>query len=422
MLRSLADNSFSLMSCNVAGLPALLSSGDPATNSVELGRRLGGWDIVNVQEDFNYHAQLYSQNAHAFRTPTSGGVPFGSGLNTLSKYSFSNITDLERVKWSTCSTFESADCLTPKGFTFLKVQLADGVTFDLYNLHADAGTTAADLVARRANLDQVAAFAAANSKDNAVVIMGDTNTRYTRADDNIRTLVSTLGLTDAWVAKVRNGVPPAAGADALLCDAAAVDDTCEVVDKILFRGSKALTLTLESYKNENAAFLDAGGKALSDHFPISATFSWSLAPAIRLSNAVGGPHGTYFTGLASAAAGQTVSSITIRGGARVDGVSLTVSAPTAASVSYGGTGGTASTLALARGEYIKSLEAHWGKKDERTRIFYLRAVTSSGRSVASGTKTSESTAVTAPDGFQISGFHGRAGDEIDTIGAIYTKI
>ncbi|TYZ64526.1 hypothetical protein PybrP1_010394 [[Pythium] brassicae (nom. inval.)] len=410
------------MSCNVAGLPAIFSSGNPAANSVELGRRLTGWDIVNVQEDFNYHAQLYSKNSHAFRTPTSGGVPFGSGLNTLSKYSFSNITGLERVKWSKCSTFSSADCLTPKGFTFLKIELADGVTFDLYNLHTDAGVKGADLAARRSNLDQVAAFAAANSKDNAVVIMGDTNTRYTRADDNIRSLVSSLGLTDAWVAKVRDGKPPAAGAAALVCDAAKVDDACEVVDKILFRGSKVLKFTLESFKNENAAFLDARGKGLSDHFPISAKLSWSLDPAIRLSRAVGGPHGAYFSGVASAAAGQTVSSITIRGDSRVDGISLSVSAPTAATVSYGGKGGTAATLALAKGEYIKSLEAHWGKKDGRTRISYLRAATSTGRSVTGGTKTSESTVVTAPAGFQISGFHGRAGNEIDAIGAIYTKI
>jgi len=33
------------------------------------------FDIVNVQEDFNYHAALYdSCNDHPFRSPTSGGV------------------------------------------------------------------------------------------------------------------------------------------------------------------------------------------------------------------------------------------------------------------------------------------------------------------------------------------------------------
>jgi hypothetical protein len=30
-------------------------------------------------------------------------VPFGSGLNTLSNYEF---TDFQRIKWNTCSTFE----------------------------------------------------------------------------------------------------------------------------------------------------------------------------------------------------------------------------------------------------------------------------------------------------------------------------
>ena len=42
------------------------------------------FDVVNVQEDFNYHADPYAGDTHAHRTPTSGGVPFGSGLNTLS--------------------------------------------------------------------------------------------------------------------------------------------------------------------------------------------------------------------------------------------------------------------------------------------------------------------------------------------------
>lgn len=422
MLRSLAESSFTIMSCNVAGLPELISSGNPEANSVELGKRLSNWDIVNMQEDFNYHAKIYSENKHPYRTATSGGVPFGSGLNTMSNYAFNNITDIDRVKWTKCNNDEGADCLTPKGFTFLEIQLADGVTFDLYNLHTDAGTKDADLVARRANLDQIGAYVAANSKDNAVIIMGDTNTRYTRTGDNIRSLVSNLGLVDAWVAKIRNGVPPAAGADTIGCSEGNVTNDCEVVDKILFRSSKALKFNLESYSNENAAFLDSAGKPLSDHYPIAAKFSWSLDPAIRLSNAVGGPHGTQFTGVGSASAGQTVSSITIRGGDRVDAVSLTVSAPTAATFSYGGTGGSASTLTLAKGEYIKSLEAHWGKKDGSTRIFYMNVVTSTGRSLAKGSKTSESTIVYAPAGFQISGFHGRASDEIDAIGAIYTKL
>ena len=39
----------------------------------------------------------------------------------------------------TDSTYSSADCLTPKGFTYMRLTLAPGVTLDTYNLHADAG-------------------------------------------------------------------------------------------------------------------------------------------------------------------------------------------------------------------------------------------------------------------------------------------
>lgn len=35
--------------------------------------------------------------------------------------------------------------------------------------------------------------------------MGDTNTRYTRAGDNIRTLADENGLTDAWVQLAKGG-------------------------------------------------------------------------------------------------------------------------------------------------------------------------------------------------------------------------
>jgi hypothetical protein len=41
------------------------------------------------------------------------------------------------------------------------------------------------VTARRANVDQITAYIAANSADNAVLVFGDTNARYIRADDNI---------------------------------------------------------------------------------------------------------------------------------------------------------------------------------------------------------------------------------------------
>lgn len=269
--------SFEVLTYNVAGLPEPLSSGDPAVNTPLISPRLAPYDIVNVQEDFNYHAALYAGDNHAHRTPTTGGVPFGSGLNTLSHRPYS---DLERTKWSSCN---GTDCLTPKGFSYKRVELAAGVYVDVYNLHPNAGTENADLAARRSNITQLSRFIAANSAGNAVIVMGDTNTRYTRADDNIRELTGTNGLTDAWVQLERGGQAPAAGAPALVCDPAALTDSCEVVDKILYRGNRQITLTARDYRNDNAAFVDAQGKPLSDHYPIAARFDWTADDGIKLS-------------------------------------------------------------------------------------------------------------------------------------------
>jgi hypothetical protein len=49
---------------------------------------------------------LYENDNHPYRTPTSGGVPIGSGLNTLSNYQFEG---LQRVKWNRCSTITYVD-------------------------------------------------------------------------------------------------------------------------------------------------------------------------------------------------------------------------------------------------------------------------------------------------------------------------
>ncbi|KAF1775543.1 Jacalin-like lectin domain [Phytophthora cactorum] len=150
--------------------------------------------------------------------------------------------------------------------------------------------------------------------------------------------------------------------------------------------------------------------------------SISVEDSVQLSESFGGPHGTEFSDEAAATSGQTVASITIRAGERVDGVALEIAKPKAETFSHGGTGGDPKTLKLGEGEYITSMEAHWGKKSGRTRIFYLSFGTSAGNSVSAGTQTEDKNSVTAPKGFQLGGFFGRDGDEIDTLGAIWTSI
>jgi hypothetical protein len=153
---------FNILSFNVAGLPAILNDnavpGDKATNAGTIGSLFAkyDYDVIHVQEDmcplkplfnhvtaktnfpehFNYHAYIYATDDHPYRTATSGGAAIGSGLNTLSNFDW---IDFAREKWGTCSDASGADCLTPKGFTFMRLILEEGVYIDFYNLHADAG-------------------------------------------------------------------------------------------------------------------------------------------------------------------------------------------------------------------------------------------------------------------------------------------
>ncbi|MDN0200597.1 jacalin-like lectin [Streptomyces sp. S.PNR 29] len=406
--------SFDVLTYNVAGLPEGLSSGHPERNTPLISPRLGAYDIVNVQEDFNYHAALYAGDDHPYRTATSGGVPFGDGLNTLSDLPFE---DFQRVKWKNCT---GTNCLTPKGFSLARVRLAEGVFVDLYNVHTNADDTDDALAARRANVEQLSDFIQANSAGNAVIVMGDTNTRYTRSGDNIRTLVSENGLTDAWVQQVKGGTPPAQGGAPLLCPTTAPTNDCEVVDKILYRGSKLLSLNATRYHNEWASFLDSAGNNLSDHFPHTVGFSYTLNPTLRAGDFFGGPHGTAFNDADDLPATVAPRTLTLRGGARLDAVSLSHAGGTV--LSHGGTGGTATSLTLASGEHLTSVQLTQGQKDGRTRIFSAAFTTDKGRSLSSGTATSDAKTFTAPSGWQIVGFTGRAGEEIDKLGVLYAPI
>ncbi|KAH6618537.1 Endonuclease/exonuclease/phosphatase [Boeremia exigua] len=416
---------FNTITFNVAGLPDLLNGndvpGDKTVNTARIGQLLTEHDIdlIHVQEDFNYHATLYANDKHPYRTATSGGVPFGSGLNSLSNFPF---TDFERVKWNTCSTFDSADCLTPKGFTFMRVKFAEGVWVDAYNLHADAGTTAADLAARASNLRQVSDHIKTNSIGNPVVVFGDSNTRYTRKDDIPAIFATENGMKDVWLELVKNGVAPVGGSEALLCTNPSPTTACETVDKVWYRGSAALSLQATTFDYAGDMFLQANGSILSDHNPVLVDFAWTLQGALRIGDAYGGEFGTWFNDLDTlkAAGSPKVASVSLRGQNRLDGVSIGLAS--GQTLTHGGTGGAASSLTLNAGETLTAATLCQGERDGKTRIFYAQLRTSAGRSVAAGTKTSTCVERTAASGYAFVGFVGRAGDEVDKLGFVSVKV
>jgi endonuclease/exonuclease/phosphatase family metal-dependent hydrolase len=403
---------FSTLTYNVAGLLEPFSGGNPAVNTPIISCLIRAFHVVQVQEDFNYHAALYdSCDDHPFRSPTSGGMGFGDGLNQLSDFPYS---DFGRIEWDAC---DGVDCLTPKGFTLARTQLAPGVHVDFYNLHMQAETSEPALAARRDNVLQLAEYIEANSAGNAVIVMGDTNTRYTRTGDNIRELLK-RGFTDVWVQRLRGGGVPALGAAALTaCEPSATNANCEVVDKVFVRDNGYVGIAATQYRVEDQAFVDSAGADLSDHFPISAAWSFALPANRRMSDPFGGPHGTSFNDIALLPANPVIATLAIRTGARVDQVGATLS--NGYVLVHGGGGGTLRTLALGSTEYVRSVQLCQGQFGGRTRIFSVRFTTSTNRVLSGGTTTSSCTTHTAPTNWQIVGFHGRAGDNVDKLGVIY---
>lgn len=263
-------------------------------------------------------------------------------------------------------------------------------------------------------MKQVADYIDTWSIGNSVLVYGDTNSRYTRALDKITVFRTQNGLTDAFVQLERGGVEPTVET---LCDNPSLINTCETVDKVFYRGSKQLSLTGTYFNYESSKFLQADGSILSDHNPITVNFTWAVAPTRRQSPYFGGPHGTWFNDLEALPTAPRTSVISFRGASRIDSVGLTLTSGT--TFTHGGTGGTAASLTLASGEYWTTALLCQGQKDGQTRIFSITATTSTGRTLASGTSTSDCVTYSAPAGWGIVGYLGQDGDEIDQLAFLY---
>lgn len=275
--------SLTVLTYNVAGLPEGISGSSPSVNHPQISPLLNAYDLVLVQEDFFYHELLVADLEHphqSIKDDSVGelGTGLGDGLNTFSKLPFSGFT---RVTWDECfGIFENAsDCLTPKGLSFQRHVLAPGAFLDVYNWHADAGNDEEDRAARRSNTRQLYAEIAARSAGHAVLVLGDTNSRYTRDGDVLPEMLDAVDLADVWIELERSGERPAIG-PALNqgCAANPSGGDCERVDKIMYRSSEWVQLTLLEHAVLDELFSDALGEPLSDHDPVYAEFEVFVAP------------------------------------------------------------------------------------------------------------------------------------------------
>lgn len=274
---SLATGSFSVITYNIAGLPQLICSAvSPRKESISaIGRLLNRFDIAHVQEDFNYNQYLYhTGNTHPFRTPSKGAVMTGDGLNTLSKFP---VRHLRRIPWTDCA---GADCFTPKGFTYTRIEIAPNRFIDFYNVHANAYNHPRAALARRRNMEQLSTYIRLHSAGNAVIVMGDLNGRYSFGQDNVDWVLEENGLADPWVSKHCKNRLPVRSDGIPRSDILSLTDSCETIDKILFRSSPFIQLKPVAYALEKVMFTNAKGLPLSDHHPVSARFEWKIVDEV----------------------------------------------------------------------------------------------------------------------------------------------
>ncbi|MDF2518879.1 MAG: hypothetical protein K0R59_4175 [Sphingobacterium sp.] len=266
---------FSVLTYNVAGLPGFISSAitGRSRSIAEIGKKINPFDIVNVQEDFNYNNSLYfGGNQHPYRTKPKGRVPFGDGLNTLSRFPMS---DVVRVPWKRRT---GADFLTPKGFTLVKVEIVAGIWLDVYNVHANAQNNRRASSARRDNLNQLRDYIGEHSSENALIVMGDFNAHYSFGDDNLHDFMVSTTLVDSWVELQNGGLVPEAKHVFKPPHMLSIGNQHESIDKILYRSNSRLSLAARDYNIENNLFTNVRGLPLSDHYALAANFNWAIHP------------------------------------------------------------------------------------------------------------------------------------------------
>jgi poly(3-hydroxybutyrate) depolymerase/protocatechuate 3,4-dioxygenase beta subunit len=279
------EGTFDALTYNVAGLPALLSGSEPDINMPYISPLLNDYDLVLVQEDWDnpdpplgivvYHDILVADATHPYQSVPKP-VPLGSnplrptallsdGINHLSRFPFGEVT---RVMWPNCfggaNTTDggAADCLAEKGFSMTRAELAPGVEVDIYNLHAEAGNTPADMTYIAEDFEVLADFMAANSAGRAVLVGGDFNLHTDREfhgqvfDD----FLAATGLSD-------------------VCGVLDCGTDADRIDKFVFRGGNGVTLEPLDHTFEREKFVrPTDGAPLSDHSALHVPFRWSVDP------------------------------------------------------------------------------------------------------------------------------------------------
>ena len=295
------EGTFSAVALNVDGLPNKIlfynlnedGPGESGTKKISQYLASKGYDFIGCSEDFNYNGSLMESLKAEYSCGSirktlsvgglSGGLPFDTdGLNLLWKNSKISATNESWTRW-TSTTSTDGNQYVKKGYRHYDVLIDGSALIDVFILHMDAGD-ASD--SRHAQWEQLAG--AINSADatRPKLIIGDTNSRWTReeiAAHFMNRLNANLAASDVWVEKCRNNVYPTTAMGDLTDQSDPSNfSNYEIVDKIIYINPTApntLQLVPQSFKIENDYtydYVDHDGntKPLGDHRPVVVEFKW----------------------------------------------------------------------------------------------------------------------------------------------------
>ena len=298
-----AQNTFKVVALNVDGLPKSVKIGFIPINlnpdakeeagALAISEKLStmGYDIIGLSEDFNFNDQIMQYMGEYDCGTYRGGITMSNykadisfdtdGLNLIwRKEGFAAFNE-RMIGWNQKNgKFDSgADELIDKGFRFYQVTIHDSLTIDLYILHMDAECEEKDLEARWSQWSQLASMILTSNNGNPIIVMGDTNSRYTRDKiiDNFFAPLEEDGrftVTDAWIEHEYDGVFPEFGADALMVHDLGYQKG-EVVDKVLYINNTHSAYTISAnYYLQDVSFINDEGEPLADHWPIVVEFTY----------------------------------------------------------------------------------------------------------------------------------------------------
>jgi len=166
-----------ILTYNICGLPETLTSDReliPMKKRYEyFAKKFRGYDIIALQENFDRNREIIEKglpNYYVARgTDTLGYAKLGSGLYTFSRWT---VTGSFFLEWEGMRGY---DARSHKGFLAATVKISDGLSIDVYNLHAQAGGENRDVRLKGFDMMFEAMEYYSSGSGRPIILLGDFN-------------------------------------------------------------------------------------------------------------------------------------------------------------------------------------------------------------------------------------------------------